>query len=205
MRIVGYTTSAGQRTKTVLPKKREVLLHFLEAHLFDDEVVLTDSADRLIFRAADGIDLYSRLDEFGIDLPTLYRRLRQAAVPVAPRDEGAREPWEDLYDSIGLSPGEIAMRQRVKRAAKAARTASDVAELLAGTYFDASFESGDGSRSWAGFDPGDLSVVGQLADDGTGERIRLPPDARVRHRGSGEDVHCFVLLDSPPPRATGPG
>jgi hypothetical protein len=204
VRIVGYATSAGRRTKTVMARGPEALLPFLEAHLFDEEVVLADSDDQLMFRAVDGVDLYSRLDEFGIDLPALYHRLRQAAVSAAPRGEKEREPWEDLYDSIGLSPEEIAMRQRVKQAAKAASTVADVAALLTGTYFDASFVSGDGSRRWACFDVDDLSVVEELMDGGMGERVHLPPEARAGHQSSGEDIHSFVLLDSPPAPAAGP-
>ena len=80
----------------------------------------------------------------------------------------------------------------------------DVVELLAGTYFDASFATEDGSRSWGYFDPGDLSVVEHLADGGTGERVRLSPHARVRHQGSGEDIHSFVLLDPPAAHAASP-
>jgi len=204
VRIVGYATLGGQRTETAMPNKREALLRFLEAHLFDDEVVLTDSDDQLIFRAVDGIDFYSRLDEFGIDLRALYRELRDAAVSAASPAEEDCEPWGDLYDSVGLSPGEVAMRQEAKRAARAARTLADVVELLADTYFDASFESADGRRSWAYFDRDDLSVVEQPADGSMGERVRLQRDAQVRHLGSGEDVHSFVLLDPPPAGTASP-
>jgi hypothetical protein len=204
MRILGYFTRHGEHVGPVALEDRAMVLGFLEVHLFDDEVILADPDDRLVFRAVDGVDLISRLDELGIDLPALYRSLRRAAVSAASDAEDEREPWEDLYDGIGLSPGEIAMRQRAKRAARAARTVADVVELLAGTYFDASFVTEDGSRSWAYFDPDDLSVLERLADGGTGKRIVLSPDARVRHRGSGEDIHNFVLLDPPPARAASP-
>ena len=198
MRILGYFTRQGEQVGPVALEDQAAVLDFLEAHLFDDEVVLTDPDDRLLFRAVDGVDLFSRLGELGIDLPALYRRLRQAAVSAASDAGEEREPWEDLYDGIGLSPAEVAMRQRAKRAARAARTVADVAELLAGTYFEASFASEDGSRSWGSFDPDDLSVVEHLADGGEGERVCLSPIARVRHQASGEDVHGFVLVDPPP-------
>lgn len=201
MRILGYFTRQGEQVGPVALDGRAAVLDFLEAHLFDGEVVLTDPDDRPVFRALDGVDLDSRLDELGIDLPALYRRLRRAAVSEASDAEEEREPWEDFYDGIGLSPGEIAMRQRAKRAAKAARTVADVVELLAGTYFDASFATGDGSRSWAYLDPDDLSAVERLTDGRTSEPVRLSPEARVRHQGSGEDVHSFVLLDPPPAHA----
>jgi hypothetical protein len=204
VRIIGYATSAGRRTTTVLPGAPEPLQRYLKDHLFDDELVLTDADDRLIFHAVDGVDLYSRLGDLDIDLPALYRRLREAAVSAATPDGGAREPWEDLYDSIGLSPGEITMRQRVKRTAKAARTVADVAELLAGTYFDASFENEDGTREWSGFDPRDLSAAERLPDGGSAEPLYLPPASPVRHRRSSEDVHYFVLLDPPAIRPGGP-
>jgi hypothetical protein len=200
LRILGYVTLEGVRVGPTALRDRAAVLGFLEAHLFTDEVVLADSDDRLVFHAVDGVDLVSRLDELGIDLPALYRAARRAAVAAAVEASEDQRPWEDLYDSIGLSPGEVAMRQRVKRAAKAARTVADVVELLAGTYFDVSFASDDGSRTWAHFDPGDLSVLERLPDGGTGEPFILAPDARVRHRGSGEDVHAFVLLDPPPAR-----
>ena len=204
MRILGYFIRQGEHVGPVVLGDRAMLLQFLEAHLFDDEVILTDPDDRLVFRAVDGVDLSSRLDELGIDLPALHRRLRRAAVSAASDAEEERESWEDFYDGIGLSPGEIAMRQRAKRAAKAARTVADVVELLAGTYFDASFGSGDGSRRWGYFDLDDLSVVEHLVDGATGEPVRLWPDARVHHQGSGEDIHSFVLLDPPPARAASP-
>jgi hypothetical protein len=202
VRILAHTTVAGRRTETVLTGDRDTLLGFLEAHLFDEKVVLADSGDQLIFEAVDGVDLYSRLDEFGIDLPSLYRRLRELAVSAA-SDDREREPREDLYDSVGLSPAEIAMRQKAKRAARAARTGADVVGLLAGTYFEASFESEDGSRCWSSFDPGDLSAV-EEAQNGAGEPVGLRLDTRVRHRGSREDIHSFVLLDMPVPRTVGP-
>ena len=205
MRILGYFTSHGEEVGPIALHDRAAVLAFLEAHLFDVEVVLADPDDRLVLRAVDGVDLVSRLDELEIDLPALYRRLRERAVAGASDAAEEHEPWEDLYDGIGLSPGEVAMRQRAKRRARAARTVADVVELLAGTYFEASFVSEDGGRSWASFDPGDLTALERLPDGGTGKPVHLSPDARVRHRASGEDVHSFVLLDPPPARAGGAG
>lgn len=174
---------------------------FLLEHLHDDEVVLTDRSDELVFRAIDGVDLFSRLSELGIDLPSLYAELRRRAVSDAAPD-AERADWEDGYDAIGLSPGEIAMRQRAKSAAKAARTVADVIEVLDGTYFEAAFVSEDQTRAWGYFDPSDLSAaveepVDPHARRATDRRVRLDPRARVRHEGSGEDIHVFVLLDPP--------
>lgn len=197
MKIIGHVTIAGQRRRPVELNDRQEVKTFLESHLFDDELVLTDVNDRLVFRAVDGVDLYSSLEELRIDLPALYRKLRSATIETSGDSSFKREPWEDHYDSIGLSPDEIAMRQRSKRLAKTARTVADIVELLAGTYFDARFETEDRTRSWGYFDPDDFSVIEQLADHNEGARIHLSPDARVRHSGSGEDIHSFVLLDPP--------
>ena len=78
-----------------------------------------------------------------------------------------REPWEELYDSIDLSPGEIQMRKCVKAACRTAQTVKDVAYLLEGTYFDAYFFSEDRQRAWGYFNPEDCSfheLVGSEED-----------------------------------------
>lgn len=196
MHLLGYVTIAGERRQSIGLQDRQKVITFLAAHRFDGEVALTDAEDRLIFRAVDGVDLNSRLDEFGIDLPALYRKLRRVAIEAEIEPADQREPPEDHYDS-GLSPAEIRMRQKAKRLAKAARTVADVVELLAGTYFAARFENEDRTRSWGSFHPDDLSVIEVIPESAESDRIRLSPEARVRHDGSGEDVHGFVLLDPP--------
>jgi hypothetical protein len=78
-----------------------------------------------------------------------------------------------------------------------------VAELLKGTYFDAFFESEDGTRAWGYFHGQDLwATVMQSSEAGgwagaSRQHVELPPGARVRHTSSSEDVHRFVLLDTP--------
>lgn len=204
----GYVSRAGRFGRAARLRSPEEIVAFLREHLYAEEVRITDAGDRLLFRAVDGTDLYSCLDELGIDLPGVYAEMRRAwlaeAVVAAPEEESApREPWETLYDSIGLSSGEVGMRQQAKRACRAAQTVADVIELLEGTYFDAHFETEDGSRAWAYFDPAECSarVLRRVGDDAWQEgdrRVRLDPAARVRHKGSGEDVHLFLLLDPPP-------
>jgi len=81
---------------------------------------------------------------------------------------------------------------------------ADVAELLAGTYFAVSFENEDGTLTWSGFDPHDLSAAERLPDGDSAEPVYLPPGSPVRHRRSSEDVHYFVLLDPPAIRPCGP-
>jgi len=197
---LGCVTSRGVRGRPQRIENRSELISFLKTHLHEDEVVVTDPGDRLLFRAVDGVDLYSELERLGVDLPELYRDIRQGMVSPEPEQATDREPWEQLYDSIGLSPGEIQMRQRVKRLCKAARTVADVAQLLEGTYFDAHFYSEDRARAWGYFNPEDYSVYPLAGSDdaGWGESqettpVPLSPDARVCHISSSEDVHRFIL------------
>ncbi len=178
------------------PKRLEgvdSVVAFLKNHMYDEEIRITDTGDDLLFHARQGVDLFSALHEIGISLPQIYQEIRQDTVAEAGEEGREREDWEDLYDSIGLSPDEIGMRQSAKAAAKAARTVADVAKLLRGTYFDAFFETSDGSRSWGYFDAKDYSV----REDPTDKRVVLNPETRVRHIGSGEDVHVFVIRDPP--------
>jgi hypothetical protein len=201
---LGYVTSSGVRGRPQRIENISELISFLKTHLHADEVVVTDPGDNLLFRAVDGVDLYSELERLGIDLPGLYRDIRQGMDSLRPDQATNREPWEQLYDSIGLSPGEIQMRQRVKRLCKAARTVADVARLLEGTYFDAHFYSEDRARAWGYFKPEDNSVyiLAGSEEDGWGESqettpVTLSPGARVRHISSGEDIHRFILYDPP--------
>ena len=200
---LGCVTSRGVRGRPQRIENRSELISFLKTHLHEDEVVVTDPGDRLLFRAVDGVDLYSELERLGIDLPGLYRDIRQGMVSPEPEQATDRAPWEQLYDSIGLSPGEIQIRQRVKRLCKAARTVADVARLLEGTYFDAHFYSEDRKQSWNYFDPRDYSVIvlieseAEGSDDDQERTVTLAPEARVQHVSSGEDIHAFILLDPP--------
>ena len=199
---LGYITSGGNRGPAQRLEGTGSITTFLKDHFYEDEVVITDSGDNLVFRAVDGVDIYSALDAMGIDLPAIYQDIREAWD--VNETQAKREPWEDLYDNIGLSAGEVRMRQRVKRACKTAKTVEDVAHLLEGTYFDVHFYSEDRLRAWGYFNPDDYSIQeleGNDEDD-VGDKhvphiITLNPNARVKHISSSEDVHRFVLFDPP--------
>jgi hypothetical protein len=201
---LGYVYSGDTHGEPQHLENQDELTDFLKAHLYEEEVVITDAGDNLLFRAVDGVDLYSELDELGIDLPALYREVRQELVAGEAQGGAERQPWEEYYDSIGLSPSEIHMRQRAKRLCKAAQTVEDVARLLEGTYFDAYFYSEDRQRAWGYFNPEDYSidVLEGSQEEGWGERqdpltVTLDRNARVKYVSSGEDVHGFTLLDPP--------
>jgi hypothetical protein len=221
----GYVYHRGRYDTPEVLVGESDLYRFLRDHLYDEEVRITDAGDRLLFHAVDGVDVYSRLQELDIDLPSLYREFQEEMVVDAPevidpasvrelghgaegKDEDWEEPdrrpgWERYYDTIGLSLGEILMRQAAKRACREAETVRDVALLLRGTYFDAFFESDDGSRAWGYFHGLDwwATVMRRTEDGGwtgdSGLQVELQPGARVRYVSSGEDVHHFVLVDTP--------
>lgn len=198
---LGYVTTSGMRLPGQRLTSRQEIISFLQKNLYEDEVIITDLGDGMLFQAIDGVDLYSDLVSLGIDLQSIYQEIRNSWQIDEPSTE--REPWEDQYDSIGLSPGEVRMRQRVKQACKSARSVADVARLLKGTYFNARFYSEDRSRVWGYFDLDEYSVIVlNESDVGVpGEEQEKPaflnPQARVRHISSGEDIHTFVLLDPP--------
>ena len=95
------------------------------------------------------------------------------------------------------------MRQRVKAACKAARTVGEVAVLLEGTYFDASFISEDKTRAWGYLNGQDYSVFLLQGSEEKGwgnagnEVVTLDRETRVRHLYSSEDMHWFSILDPP--------
>jgi len=198
--FLGYVYHQGRYDKGKKLCGVQEVCAFIKQHLYEEEIRICDSGDNLIFQARDGVDLFSRLEEIGIDLPGIYQSLRREALgPGA--DESPRPKWEQLYDSIGLSSGEITMRQRVKKAAIAATTVADVVSLLERTYFSACFYSEDETCCWSHFDPHDLTVwkMERVEDDygtgwqETGEQITLDLDAQVRHHSSAEDIHAFIL------------
>lgn len=197
----GYLYSNGKRVERLQLVNEVELITFIKSHLYDDQLEITDSRDNLVFRSLDGIDLYSNLADIGIDLPSIYQDLRQELYANEEQGIYDREPWEENYDRIGLSPGEIRMRQRVKQECKAARKVGDVAALLEGTYFDASFVSEDKKRAWGYLDQNDCSVyiLDGSEEEGwgnaRGELIFLDREARVKHISSSEDLHWFVILD----------
>jgi len=200
---LAYVYVDGRYEEAVRLEDADAVVTFLKAHLYDEEVVITDSGDNMLFHARDGVDLYSGLDELGIELRAIFQEIRREIVAEATQGEGERDPWQDLYESIGLSPDQIHMRQMAKRAVKAARTVADVARLLKGTYFHAFFETEDGTREWGYFNPKSYSalVMKRSAHGGWrqgGRRFAtLKPEARERHKLSSEDIHRFILLDPP--------
>ena len=188
---------------------RRALEEFLKAHLYDEEIRVTDAMkQRVLLHVRNGVyDVgLSRPEELGVSLPEIYEDIRRSIVVEEGVDSHQRESWEDLYDSIGVSPDEIRMRQRLKPDLKSVRTVTDVAKLIEGTYFDASFKTEDGNRSWGYFDGETFTVTPMIPVDGplgrgwqfdSGKRVQLDPDARIQHCGSGEDVHGFIILDPP--------
>ena len=199
----GYVYSNDMRSERILIADKSELLYFLKSHLYDTQLEITDARDNLVFRSLEGVDLFSNLGDIGIDLPAIYQESRKEMIAEEESEPKDREPWEDHYDRIGLSPGEIRMRQRVKAACKAARTIGEVAVLLEGTYFDASFISEDKTRAWGCLNGQDCSVclLRGSEEEGWGnagnERVTLDRETRVRHLSSSEDMHWFSILNPP--------
>jgi hypothetical protein len=207
MSFLGYLyNETGQHGTPEVLKDKQSLITFIKDHLNAPQLIVTDSSDHQLLLLRDGVDLHNRLGEWGINLSEIYQDMQQARLraetdqPGESRDE--RPEWERYYDSIGLSAGEIRMRQRAKKACKAARTLRDVAELLKGTYFIARLVSADGQRTWDYFDPEDFTAEPNTRNreghwQEAEERIHLSPEKRIRHQSSAEDVHVFLLLDPP--------
>jgi hypothetical protein len=199
----GYVYSNDKRAERILLADTAELLYFLKSHLYDAQLEITDARDNLVFRSLEGVDLYSNLGDIGINLPAIYREFREEIAANEGPDMTDRETWEDEYDRIGLSPGEIRMRQRVKAACKAARTVGEVAALLEGTYFGASFISEDKTRAWGYLDGQDCSVylLQGSEEEGWGnavdEMVTFDRETRVKHLYSSEDMHWFLILDPP--------
>lgn len=202
-RYWGYIYSDERQVNQSPLDNEEQLVGFLKSHLYYEQLVITDARDNLVFHSRDGVDLYSNLTELGIDLPTIYQELHQELYAEGELETSDREPWEETYDRFGLSPGEIKMRQGVKRACKAARTVEGVAELLKGTYFDAFFLAKDRKRAWGYLDVEIYTVYildGSEEEGWANERdelVNLDLSARVKHISSSEDQHWFLILDPP--------
>jgi hypothetical protein len=202
--FIAYVYREGHYDKGIRLETVMAVKDFVTEHLFAEELMICDTGDHLLLHVLDGVDLFNALDEIGIDLTVIFQSLRRDTIQGI--DEAKpKEAWEILYDQIGLSPGEIAMRQRVKRAAKVAQTVADVADLIRDTYFDAYFYSPDDSTVWMYFDDQDLSVTEftreedqeNISWEDSGRKVYLSPSARVQHRSSAEDKHVFTMLDLP--------
>jgi hypothetical protein len=185
-------------TPTELPDQ-QALIQFIKDNYEAPQLIITDAGDNQLLLMRAGVDLYNMLDQYGISLAAIFDELRQD-IAGQKNSEGAKPEWEVLYDQIGLSSGEIRMRQRVKAACRAAQTVEDAAALVAGTYFDAHFISEDGQKWCRFFNQDDYSAT-LMTKDESGEwvdhpaPIYLSPNAKVRHLRSSEDIHTFLLMD----------
>jgi hypothetical protein len=200
MKFLGYRYDfTGRSPQPVELINLESLAQFIKANYEAPQLIITDTHDRQLLLIRDGVDLFNELDPFGISLVTIFDELRQEAT-VASGAIDDRPQWEILYDRVGLSTGEIRMRQRVKAACRAAQTVGDVADLICGTYFDAHFLSSDRKRWYRHFNQENFSATVMKKDE-TGEWVEDPesvilsPTARVRHLRSSEDIHTFEFLE----------
>jgi len=201
MAFFGYVYDQDERyaPPTSLDDK-QALKEFIKANWDAKQLVITDRFDKQLLLMRDGVDLFNQLDQFDIQLSKIFQDIRENLV--TNQDSGEKPEWEQLYDSIGLSAGEIRMRQRVKQACKEAQTVSDVVELVRGTYFDVDFISQDHQHCWRYFDIQRHTAEVMIRDEqGNWSYIEeeevIPLNARVVHLRSGEDIHEFILLDPP--------
>ncbi len=178
---------------------QDATIQFIRENQHAPQIMITDMGDNQLLLMRDGVDLYNKLDQVGIDLNFVLNQIRDEVVAEG-QNTGEKPEWERLYDQIGLSPGEIRMRQRVKAECRAARTVGDVAEIIRGTYFDAHFLTADGEKWYRFFDGEDTSVQ-LMRQDEHGEwmdepkRVTLSPNLQVRHLRSSEDIHTFEISD----------
>ncbi len=202
MELYGYVFDReGCYGQPVIFRDKDHLVRFIKENLNATKLIVTDRIDQQVLLIQDGVDLYNDLDRFEINLGEIFKEIR-AEWAGDPNTEGQKPDWEILYDSIGLSPGEIRMRQRVKHDCRVARTVEDVAELMSGTYFTVYFYSPDGEACWGYFNEFEFTATVMIKDregywSDTGRLARIPRDGRVKHLRSGEDIHDFLLLDSP--------
>ena len=202
MEFLGYVYDAYGRYDAPQTLEDEfALVRFITENLEAPQMVITDLADNQLLLTRGGVDFFSNLSSLGIELGDVYRQIREGQVEPS-KENRQKPPWEVLYDSIGLSPSEIRMRQNVKKACLAAKTVQDVADLLKGTYFSVYFYNQDRNKSWGHMDEDTLSAELLLLDEkgywyDTGSLVQLAAEAKVRHIRSSEDIHEFLLLDPP--------
>ena len=200
MKFFGYRYEDEDITPTPTEfPDQQGLIQFIKDHYEAPQLVITDAGDNQLLLMRDGVDLHNALDQYGISLAAIFAELRQEIADDSPT-QAEKPGWEDLYDQIGLSAGEIHRRQRVKAACRAAQTVENVAALVAGTYFDAHFISEDGQKWCRFFNQDDYSATlmtkdesGKWVDDPA--PIYLSPNTKVKHLGSSEDIHTFLLID----------
>ena len=201
MNFIGYVyDETGRCARPEYLGDENALIEFITVHWEAKQLIVTDRFDKQLLLMREGVDLFNQLDKIGIQLSSIFQDIRENLV--TDQDASGKPDWEQLYDSIGLSAGEIRMRQRVKQACKEAQTVSDVIELVRGTYFDIDFVSQDHQRCWRYFDIDRHTAEVMIRDDQgkwsyTDEEEVIPLNARVVHLRSGEDIHEFILLDPP--------
>ena len=198
----GYVYVAGHHDGPKRLEGIDSLVPFIKQHLLSEELRITDSSDNLILHVLDGVDLFSTLNEYGVDLPQLYQSVRKHDLGESLYGDHQWDDWQDDHNRTNLSPSEIRTRLAIKKAFKNAQNVADIAKLLEGGSFTVCFESQDGTQAWGDFNPVDYSVVAMNETVKSGSqkrvvRVTLEPTARVRHDGSGEDIHVFILLDPP--------
>ena len=198
----GYVYVAGHHDGPKRLEGIDSLVPFIKQHLLSEELRITDSSDNLILHVLDGVDLFSTLNEYGVDLPQLYQSVRKHDLGESLNGDHQWDDWQDDHNRTNLSPSEIRTRLAIKKAFKTAQNVADIAKLLEGGSFTVCFESQDGTQAWGDFNPVDYSVVAMNETVKSGSqkrvvRVTLEPTARVRHDGSGEDIHVFILLDPP--------
>jgi hypothetical protein len=200
MFFFGYTDNKqGHHSAAVRLTDQEAVIRYIQENLDSRQLIITDAGDHQLLLMCDGVDLFNDLGRIGISLQAVLNQIREEMVE-AGSNKGEKPEWERLYDQIGLSSGEIRMRQRVKAACRAAQTVADVAEIVRGTYFDAHFLTPDGNKWYRFFNEDDYSITLMTKDDsGTWidepERVFLSPTTLVRHLHSSEDIHTFEMLN----------
>ena len=202
MEFLGYAYDAfGQYDAPQKIEDEFALVRFITNNIEAPQMVITDLNDNQVLLTREGVDFFSNLHSLGIELGDVYRQIREGQVEPL-KENQQKPPWEALYDSIGLSPSEVRMRQNVKKACLAAKTVQDVADLLKGTYFSVYFYNQERDKSWGHLDEDTLIAELLLLDrEGywydTGSLVKLAAEAKVRHLRSSEDIHEFLLLDPP--------
>ncbi len=198
MTFFGYLCNEkGEHYAPTVLEDAAALTEFIQNNLDVPQLMITDAADKQLLLIKDGVDLHNELEKWGIKLGEIFQAYRQS-LQDHNNTTGEKPEWERYYDSIGLSAGEIRMRQRVKKACKKAQTIADVADLLKGTYFNIRLRTKTDGRVWRYFDFSDHSV--ELVSDDADDEIQkafLALDARVAYISSSEDIHEFYLLDPP--------
>ena len=200
MAFLGFRYNTDGRTlPTVRLETPEDVKRFIRDNLEASQLIITDAQDQQLLLMRDGVDLYNGLVQIGISLNSLLGQIRVESIHDSASSQ-EKPKWERLYDQIGLSPGEIRMRQRAKAACRAAQTVADVAELVRGTYFDAHFLASD-RQTWYRFFDADTYQAIVMTKDKTGEWVEgstpatLSPTTQVRHLRSSEDIHTFEIPD----------